>query len=176
MKRSIIALVILMAACSATTTETPTTPSTLPRPDLVTYAGEGFSIGYPTGWKVETEPGLATFTAPAPISGFTDNFNVSFGDVPDSMRLAYYEGEAERMRQYFGDIKIFEDLDVTVDGAPAKALTFTATNDANQVGISRLVVQRNDTAFEITFFSTPERLQELTAVVQDVFASFHFDS
>ena len=165
-------MVLLAAACGGD--DTPAPPTTAPRQELVTYQGQGFSIDHPGDWTVAAEPGLVTFTAPEAIAGFTDNFNVSFGEVPDSLRVAYYASEVERLREFFGPIEVLEDLEVVVDGVPGKAITFTAVQGDTIIGISRLVVLKDDTAYETTFFSTQQRLFELTRVVQDILASFRF--
>jgi len=165
-------MVLLAAACGGD--DTPAPPTTAPRQELVTYQGQGFSIDHPGDWTVAAEPGLVTFTAQEAIAGFTDNFNVSFGEVPDSLRVAYYASEVERLREFFGPIEVLEDLEVVVDGVPGKAITFTAVQGDTIIGISRLVVLKDDTAYETTFFSTQQRLFELTRVVQDILASFRF--
>ncbi len=171
MKRSIplLALILVLVACGE---EPAPTPTTGPPQALVTYEGQGFAIDHPPGWAVVSEPGLVTFTAPEPVAGFTDNFNVSFGEVPDEQRAAYYQGELARLREFFGPIEVKEDVDVSVGGVPGRALTFTAVQGDTIIGISRLILQKDDVAYEITFFSTEQRLFELTRVVQDVLASF----
>ncbi len=173
MKRSIplLALILVLVACGE---EPAPTPTTGPPQALVTYEGQGFAIDHPAGWAVVSEPGLVTFTAPEPVAGFTDNFNVSYGEVPDEQRAAYYQGELARLREFFGPIEVKEDVDVSVGGVPGRALTFTAVQGDTIIGISRLILQKDDVAYEITFFSTEQRLFELTRVVQDVLASFRF--
>ncbi|MBX5449497.1 hypothetical protein [Thermogemmatispora sp.] len=75
-----LALASILSACNlfggtaGTPTPTPTTkPSavarTNPSGNLVSYRGEGYLIGYPQGWKVDTsKPGFVTFSDPEGIA------------------------------------------------------------------------------------------------------------
>lgn len=181
---ALILLVIpMLAACTnagepaSTTSTTAAPPPTVNADTLQLYRSEehGFSIRYPDGWEVETEPELVSFAAPAPESGFTDNFNVAVGEVSEEVpRAAYYEGEIGRLRSQLREVEVLESADVTIDdGIVGRGITVTAQlADGTRVGIVRLLVLHEGRAWEVSFFTPQERLNEMAPLISAVLQSF----
>ena len=80
---SILLLACLLTACNLfginiggstqNTTGTPTakaTPTPTAAPNLTTYKGDGYSIGYPQGWTVKNSGALVTITGPSSLATF----------------------------------------------------------------------------------------------------------
>lgn len=176
----ILLVSVVAAACggsdATTTTTAPTTTTTVPQ-ELETYSSEelGFRIDHPVGWTVSEEPasGLVTFTEPADAEGYTDNFNVAVGAVPEDLpAVAYYEGEVSRLREKLGDIEILEEADVSITGLPAHGITLVTNQSGFEVGISRLLLKLGDRAYEVTYFTAASRFEARAPLVQRILASF----
>src|SRR5689334_3742287 len=64
----------LVSACDlfgspGTGTTTPT-PTAAPASSLTTYNGDGYTVGYPAGWKISKNQNTVTFTDPQGIASF----------------------------------------------------------------------------------------------------------
>lgn len=184
MRRLALLLVvsIAVAACggaadSSSAADSTTTTLGFSDAALTTYESAlGFSIDYPSDWEVseDVDGGIVTFTAPAVGAGFSDNFNVVVGEVPDLSPLAYYEAEVQRIQSVLPDAQILEQANVNIEGVLGRGITFTATQNGIPVGISRMLFLRDGTAYEVTFVTTADRLGLLSKLVQRIFASFRF--
>lgn len=186
---SVLAVVLALTACSdsgsgASAPDDPTT-STSPAADqpiealtTVEVPELGFVIDQPTGWtaRVDTNDSIFEATAPVATDGFVPNFNVSVGDIPaDLPAIAYFEGEVPRLRETLPGVEILEVVNLTIDGAQARGITFTSTENDVTIGISRLIILDDaNRAWEITFFAHVATLERLSGTVQDIFASFRF--
>ena len=122
------------------------------------------------------EDSLLQVSAPAPTDGFTPNFNVAVGDIPDDLpALAYFEGEIPRLEATLPDVEILEVANLTIDGAQARGITLTSTENDTTIGISRLIIlDESNRAWEVTFFAEASTLERLSRVVQTIFSSFEF--
>jgi hypothetical protein len=144
---------------------------------METYISEPlqFEIDHPVGWVVSEEPesGLVTFTEPADAEGYTDNFNVSVGEVPEDFpAAAYYEGEVARLQDALGDVEILEVADISILGLPARGITLVTNQSGFEVGLSRVLLKRGDRAYEVTYFTAASRFEERAPLVQQILASF----
>ncbi len=173
-------LALALAACGAPSDTTPTPASTLPfdPSTLVLYesAEYGFAVAYPQSWTV-TEvfaENLIGFTAPAGAT-LTPNFNVTVGEVSNEMpAVAYYEGEIERVRTSLENAEILEVADVNVDGVLGRGLTLITKQAGIDVGISRIIVLNEGTAYELSFFAEARDLEQLAPMVSAIFQSMRF--
>jgi hypothetical protein len=187
---SVLVVALLLTACSESgsdavaigdaTTSTTSNSSTesLDAMTTVEVPELGFAIDQPTGWiaQVDLEDSLLQVTAPTASDGFVPNFNVSVGDIPTELpAIGYFEGEIPRLQATLPGVEILEVANLTIDGAPARGITLTSTENGITVGISRLIILDADSrAWEITFFANASTLERLSGVVQDIFASFRF--
>lgn len=181
-----LVVVLMIAACSDPVTSTSsvadtTSPDTSSSSDsMETFEAPelGFSIDYPSGWtpRLDTENSILEVTAPVATDGFLPNFNVSVGQLPaDLPAVAYFEGDIPKLEATLPEVEVLEVVNLTVEGAPARGITITSTENNSTIGISRLIILgENNTAYELTFFAAAESLERLTTVVQDIFSSFHF--
>jgi hypothetical protein len=183
----VIVVVLMLTACSnsgsgAVATDDATTSTTSESPiDAMTTVEVpelGFAIDQPTGWAAELdlEDSLLQVTSLTASDGFVPNFNVSVGDIPPELpAIAYFEGEIPRLEATLPGVEILEVANLTIDGAPARGITLTSTENDTTIGISRLIIlDSNSRAWEITFFSAASTLERLSDVVQDIFSSFRF--
>lgn len=186
---SVLVVVLALTACSdsgsdasAVDDSTPSTTRVKDQPiealTTVEVPELGFAIDQPTGWtaRLDTVDSLFEVTAPSAADGYIPNFNVNVGDLPaDLPAVAYFEGEVSRLQETLPGVEILEVANVTVDGAPARGITLTSTENGVTIGISRLIILDDaNRAWEITFFAHAATLQRLTGTVQDIFASFRF--
>ena len=184
---SVLVVALMLTACSDTDSSAPSTddsaPPTTSADDFDSYTTVevpelGFSIDQPLGWTAEldTEDSILQVSAPAPTDGFTPNFNVAVGDIPEELpAIAYFEGEIPRLRETLPDVEILEVANLTIDGAQARGITLTSTENNTTIGISRLIILDADNrAWELTFFADASTLERLSSVVQTIFASFRF--
>ena len=184
---SVLVVALMLIACSDTESSTPSTddsaPPTTSADDFDSYTTVevpelGFSIDQPLGWTAELDldDSLLQVSAPAPTDGFTPNFNVAVGDIPDDLPpIAYFEGEIPRLQETLPEVEILEVVNLTIDGAPARGITLTSSEGGTTIGISRLIILDEDNrAWEITFFAEASTLERLTRVVQTIFSSFQF--
>jgi hypothetical protein len=173
-------LALALAACGTPNAESPVPGSTLPfdPSTLVLYesAEYGFAVAYPQSWTV-TEvfaEDLVGFTAP-PGATMTPNFNVTVGEIPaDIPAVAYYEGEIERVRTSLANAEILEIADVNVDGVIGRGLTLVTKQQGIDIGISRIIVLREGTAYELSFFAEARNLEQLAPMVTAIFQSMRF--
>ncbi|HEY5650234.1 MAG TPA: hypothetical protein VIW46_02210, partial [Acidimicrobiia bacterium] len=179
---SVLVVALLLTACTdsgsdavasgdATTTTTSSgTAGALDAMTTVEVPELGFAIDQPTGWiaQVDVEDSLLQVTAPAASDGFVPNFNVAVGDIPtDLPAIGYFEGEIPRLQATLPGVEILEVVNLTIDGAPARGITLTSTENGIAVGISRLLILDADNrAWEITFFAHAATLDRLSGVVQ----------
>ena len=184
---TVLVVVLMLTACSDTDSSAPTTddpaPPTTSAEAFDSYTSVevpelGFSIDQPLGWtaQLDLEDSILQVSAPAPTDGFTPNFNVAVGDIPDELpAVAYFEGEIPRLQETLPNVEILEVVNLTVDGAPARGITFTSTESDTTIGISRLIILDDDNrAWELTFFAEASTLERLSRTVQTIFSSFHF--
>ncbi len=180
MRHLTVFLALALAACSAPSDESPTPVSTVPfdHSTLVLYesAEYGFAVAYPQSWTV-TEvfaEGLVGFTAPTGAT-LTPNFNVTVGEVPSEIpAVAYYEGEIERVRTSLENAEILEVADVNVDGVLGRGLTLVTNQSGIDIGISRIIVLKDGTAYELSFFAEARDLEALAPMVSAIFQSMLF--
>jgi hypothetical protein len=173
-------LALALAACGAPSGENPTPGSTLPfdPSTLVLYESSeyGFAVAYPASWTV-TEvfaEDLIGFTAPEGAT-LTPNFNVTVGEVPVEVpAVAYYEGEIERVRTSLENAEILEVADVNVDGVVGRGLTLVTRQAGIDIGISRIIVLKEGTAYELSFFAEARDLERLAPMVSAIFQSMRF--
>lgn len=173
-------LALALTACSSPSGESPTPGSTLPfdPSTLVLYesAEYGFAVAYPQSWTV-TEvfaENLIGFTAP-PGATLTPNFNVTVGEVSNEIpAIAYYEGEIERVRASLENVEILEVADVNVDGVVGRGLTLITKQAGVDIGISRIIVLKEGTAYELSFFAEARDLEALAPMVSAIFQSMRF--
>ena len=72
-------------------------------------------------------------------------------------------------------VQILEVANLTIDGAQARGITLTSTENDTTIGISRLIIlDAASRAWEITFFAEASTLERLSRVVQTIFSSFRF--
>lgn len=184
---SVLAVVLMLTACSDTDSSAPSTddpsPSTTSADAFDSYTTIevpelGFSIDQPLGWtaQLDVEDSLLQVSAPAPTDGFTPNFNVTVGDIPEDLpAVAYFEGEISRLEATLPGVQILEVANLTIDGAQARGITLTSTENDTTIGISRLIILDSDNrAWELTFFAEASTLERLSRVVQTIFSSFRF--
>ncbi len=184
---SVLVVVLMLSACSDTDSSAPSTDdSTPPTTSADTFDSYttvevpelGFSIDQPLGWtaQLDVEDSILQVTAPAPTDGFTPNFNVAVGDIPQELpAIAYFEGEVSRLEATLPGVEILEVANLTIDGAMARGITLTSTENDTTIGISRLIIlDENNRAWELTFFAEASTLERLSRVVQTIFASFRF--
>ena len=180
---AVLVVILMLTACSDAGTSTSSTGDATSS-DINTSSDSmehievpelGFSIDHPTGWtsRLDLEDSILEVTAPVVSDGFLPNFNVSVGQLPaDLPAVTYFEGEIPKLQATLPNVEILEVVDLTVDGAKARGITFTSTENENTIGISRLVMlDENNRAYEVTFFSALQSLERLTPVVQDIFTS-----
>lgn len=183
---AMLVVILMLTACSDTGTSTSSAGDTTSA-DLNTTSDSmenievpelGFSIDHPTGWtsRLDVEDSILEVTAPVVSDGFLPNFNVSVGQLPDDLpAVAYFEGDIPKLEATLPEVEVLEVVDLTVDGAEARGITITSTENENTIGISRLIIlDENNRAYEVTFFAAAQSLQRLTPVVQDIFSSFRF--
>jgi hypothetical protein len=182
---SVLVVVLMLTACSDTDSSAPSaddpappTTSAFDSYTTVEVPELGFSIDQPLGWtaQLDVEDSILQVTAPTPTDGFTPNFNVAVGDIPaDLPAIAYFEGEISRLEATLPGVEILEVANLTIDGAPARGITLTSTENDTTIGISRLIIlDENNRAWELTFFAEASTLERLSRVVQTIFASFQF--
>lgn len=184
---SVLVVVLLLTACSDTNSSAPSTgdsaPQTTSAEDFESYTTVevpelGFSIDQPLGWtaQLDLDDSILQVSAPAPTDGFTPNFNVAVGDIPDELpAVAYFEGEIPRLQETLPNVEILEVANLTIDGAQARGITLTSTENDTTIGISRLIILDEESrAWELTFFAEVSTLERLSKVVQTIFASFQF--
>lgn len=158
----------------------PTTPPTsgpTTRLETVDVPELGFSIGVPTDWThaVDSRERLFQATAGRPTNGYLPNFNVTSDELPDEIPVAaYFDSEVGRLEEALPDVEILETANLEVDGSPARGITLTSTEAGTTIGISRLLVVRDGTAYEATFFSEARALEDLAPMVTDIFQSLQF--
>ncbi len=58
----------LFSACDLTGSSTATPTPTSATPSLMTYKGDGYTIGYPATWKISTQQGIVTFSDPQGVA------------------------------------------------------------------------------------------------------------
>lgn len=82
----VLILAGLFTACSipgTSSTSTTATPAPTQPPALTNYSGNGFTIGYPAGWKVTTKETTVTFTDPQGVASLVVNtINNPGGAIP----------------------------------------------------------------------------------------------
>ena len=183
---SVLVVVLLFTACSNTDSSAPATDDPAPTPTSEAFDGYttievpelGFSIDQPLGWSadLDLDDSILQVSAPSPTDGFTPNFNVAVGDIPEELpAVAYFEGEIPRLEETLPGVEILEVANLTIDGARARGITLTSTENDTTVGISRLIILNEDNrAWEVTFFAAASTLERLSSVVQTIFASFQF--
>ena len=184
---TVLVVVLMLTACSDTDASAPTTddpaPPTTSAEAFDSYTTVevpelGFSIDQPLGWtaQLDLEDSILQVSAPAPTDGFTPNFNVAVGDIPDELpAVAYFEGEIPRLQETLPNVEILEVVNLTVEGAPARGITLTSTENDTTIGISRLIILDDDNrAWELTFFAEASTLERLSRTVQTIFSSFQF--
>lgn len=183
----VLTVVLMLTACSDTDSSAPTTDAPAP-PTTAAEAADsytnievpelGFSIDQPTGWiaQLDEADSLLEVTAPSPSNGFTPNFNVAVGDIPTELpAIAYFEGEIPRLQETLPNVEILEVVNLNVDGAPARGITLTSTENDTTIGISRLIILDDENrAWELTFFAEASTLERLSRTVQTIFSSFQF--
>ena len=184
---TVLVVVLMLTACSETVSSAPTAddpaPTTTSAEAFDSYTTVevpelGFSIDQPLGWtaQLDIEDSLLEVTAPAPTDGFTPNFNVAVGDIPAELpAVAYFEGEIPRLQETLPNVEILEVANLTIDGAQARGITLTSTENDTTIGISRLIILDGDNrAWELTFFAEASTLERLSRTVQAIFSSFQF--
>ena len=184
---SVLVVALMLSACSDTDSSAPPTDDPAPTTSsteafdsytTVEVPELGFSIDQPLGWtaQLDVEDSLLQVSAPAPTDGFTPNFNVAVGDIRDDLpAIAYFEGEIPRLEATLPDVEILEVANLTIDGAQARGITLTSTENDITIGISRLIIlDENSRAWEVTFFAEASTLERLSRVVQTIFSSFRF--
>ena len=185
---SVLVVVLMLSACTDTDSSAPpstddSTPSTPAADTFDSYTTVevpelGFSIDQPLGWtaQLDLEDSILQVSAPAPTDGFTPNFNVAVGDIPEDLpAIAYFEGEISRLEATLPGVEILEVVNLTVDGAMARGITLTSMENDTTIGISRLIIlDESNRAWELTFFAEASTLERLSRVVQTIFASFRF--
>lgn len=186
---------VLLAACGGTASPATTSTSVAVRTTATTVAAVppvsvdfddfelyesaayGFAIAHPSDWTV-TEVGaenLIGFTAPASATGLTPNFNVTVTEVTNGLSpVAYYEGEIDRVRNTLENAEILEVADVNVDGVIGRGLTVVTTQSGTDIGISRIIVIRDNRAYELSFFAEATDLQRLAPLVTAIFQSMRW--
>ena len=184
---SVLVVVLMLTACSDTQSSAPSTEAPAPPPTsddsfdsytTVEVPELGFSIDQPLGWiaQLDLEDSILQVSAPAPTDGFTPNFNVAVGDIPAELpAVAYFEGEIPRLQETLPNVEILEVANLTVDGAQARGITLTSTENGTTIEISRLIILDEDNrAWELTFFAEASTLERLARTVQTIFSSFRF--
>ncbi|HEY5685765.1 MAG TPA: PsbP-related protein [Acidimicrobiia bacterium] len=177
----------LGAACGGDGADGATTNTTAPPAPATTVNVEtferftspelGFSISYPAQWTVAPSlgEGFVQFSAPLNTGGFTPNFNVTTGQVPDDVPFTvYYDGERAKLESNLPDVRILEEANIVVDGVPGRGITLVTGQDGIDVGISRFIVTTGGQAWEVSFFAEARQLEELAPLVTEIFQSFAF--
>jgi hypothetical protein len=188
MRPILLCLLAALVACGGqtsptTTAPTPTVASTVPLDfdpaDMVLYESSafGFSIAHPPDWLV-TEvavENLVGFTAPSSSSDLTPNFNVTANHVgEDFPPIAYYQGEIDRLQTSLENAEILEVADVKVDGVIGRGFTLVTNQAGRDIGISRVIVVNDGTAYELSFFAEARDLERLAPMVSAIFQSLRF--
>jgi hypothetical protein len=186
---SVLAVVLMLTACSDSGSSAPATEASIPSTTstaadafdsftTIEVAELGFTIDQPLGWTAEldVEDSILQVSAPVSTDGFTPNFNVAVGDIPEDLpAVAYFEGEISRLEATLPGVQILEVANLTIDGAQARGITLTSTENDTTIGISRLIIlDENSRAWELTFFAEASTLERLSRVVQTIFSSFEF--
>ncbi|MEX2423001.1 MAG: hypothetical protein WD990_03390 [Acidimicrobiia bacterium] len=188
MRLLIIGVVAALTACGGSSSGTTTTisPETVDTvafdpADLVTYESIplGFEIGHPPDWTVSEvmAENLIGFTAPGSDAGLTPNFNVTVTEVTSDLPpAAYYEGEIERVTTSLENAEILEVADVNIDGAIGRGLTVVTRQADMDIGIARIIVIKDERAYELSFFARAGELERLSPMVTAIFRSLRWVS
>jgi photosystem II reaction center protein PsbP len=147
-------LALLLVACGGGTTSTPTptpqpspTPSPTPTPGLTVYTGNGYSIGYPQGWKVTPNGIQVAFTDATDVYNLTIVVSPNPHGIVDASTVANTSIEAVKKTMKNPQTETLPPT-TTVGGDSwvQKSITGTETSNGLSVDVQLVVISDNHPA------------------------------
>ena len=138
---------------------------------------QAFSIAYPADWQVVPETDAVSIDADEDTGFYIYAEPLGPEDLEDFVSLTpstLMDMTLAGMRQEIPDLQVVETNEVTVDGFPAMALRFNATDQATQVSLTgRLVVfASEDHFFILASVSDVASYPQVEPVLEEMHASF----
>jgi hypothetical protein len=158
-------LVLLLAACGSTGTSSGSTPTSAPSSqaspspssavsptsattaNLTTYTGNGFTIGYPQGWKVNTAGKNVVFTDATGVYNFTIVVTPNPGGVasPDTIVTTAIQGAKNTLKNP-QDVNVPSMVTIGGDSWVQKSVTGTSSVAGQNGVVQRVFASDNHPA------------------------------
>jgi hypothetical protein len=151
-------LTLLLVACGNATTSTPSatpaskpSPTATPTPPLTVYAGKGYSIGYPQGWKVIPSAKQVDFTNASELYHVTIILEPNSGGAIDASTLV--NGSIDGIKKTMKTPKAESLPPTTSVGGESwvqKSISGTETSNGQDVTLHIVVMSDNHPAHATT--------------------------
>ncbi|HEX6480557.1 MAG TPA: hypothetical protein VF043_17100 [Ktedonobacteraceae bacterium] len=151
-------LALLLVACGGGTTATPPatptskpSPTATPTPALTVYAGKGYSIGYPQGWRVTPSGKEVFFTDASQIYRVTILVEPDSGGAIDAS--TFVNGSIDAIKKTMKNPKAEPLPPTTTVGGESwvqKSISGTETSNGQDVDLHIVVMSDNHPAHSTT--------------------------
>ena len=137
----------------------------------------GFSMKYPTQWKVLANQGGAAVVFVSPketaLDTFQENVNITIQPVPPHLATlkSFSDKIIQQMTAVFQNMKIIESKNVEFGGRPGHRMLF-ATEKPQPIKILNVWVIKGDQAYILTYMAMTSRYQTYLSQVQMMIHSF----
>jgi hypothetical protein len=140
-----------------------------PKPALIAFENNRYSIKYPENWEKTTEDSSTMFASPE-----GNNINIVYGDA-DTQTVTFDQETASMiamLRDTYPDIKIIESTKITLAGLPAHKLVYTATMEKMPLQMLQVWTTKNNISYAIMYGGTVGLYPNYTAVTQQMMDTF----